>query len=159
VSAATAKGGSYLGSETGYILRSNVAAYKFGQGYWEADVGDRYSFIYTYGNGDFYTGYVYAAPTYGYYPGWKKATGYNEVQEQGWYRITGMSYFGVDSSSYGKVMVQSYFDGSATDKYYTPLNSSAYFGLNYLGSEYGYIKVLNNAVYKFGGGYEETDGS
>ncbi len=158
VNAATHLGSTYLGSELGYILKTNVAAFKFGQGKYEADVGDRYNFIYTYNNGDYYSGIVYADPSYGYYPGWKK-TQINETGELGWYRITGMSYKGVTSSLYGKVLVKNYFDGSATGNYYVPLAASAYFGTAYLGSEYGYIIELNNPAYKFGGGYDETNGS
>ena len=58
----------------------------FGKGYYEANVGDKYLFRYTYGNGDYYQGYVYPTPGYVYYPGYK-LTKKNELGLSGYYQI------------------------------------------------------------------------
>ena len=66
------KGTNYLKSELAYVKNANVGVYQFGQGYYEADAGDTYLFKYSYGNGDYYTGKMYANPAGMYYPGYTK---------------------------------------------------------------------------------------
>ena len=70
MSSGTALGTNYLDSEHGYIIQSGVPAYEFGQDgstFYEADLTSyAYAFKLSYGDGDYYTGTVYAAPEYGY---------------------------------------------------------------------------------------------
>jgi len=100
-----AAGTGYLGSEVGYIKQAGVTEYKFGQGYWEADTGDTYSFRYSFGNDDWYTGTVYLNPAYNaYYPG-RSWTNKNESGQTGSYSITGLSHNGVAATAYGQVFV------------------------------------------------------
>ena len=58
-----AAGLSHLGSETGFIIKDKIGDYRFGNylgKFYEADAGDKYTFKCTYGDGDYYTGVVYA---------------------------------------------------------------------------------------------------
>lgn len=156
VSKGKAVGSSYLGSELDYILRAGVEMYKFGQGYYEADVADRFTYRYTYGNGDFYTGYFYASPNSTYYPGWK-LTKANELGKVGSYEILAMQYTGA-TDKYGQIYVTRYYDGDMSKKSYQPVNYLQPLGTR-LGTEQGYIIALDNAAYYFGMGYYEADGS
>jgi len=151
-----AVGTNYLGSEMDYILKDGVAAYKFGQGYYEADVGDKYAFRYYYGNGDYYQGYVYRAPSAsGYYPG-LKITKKNELGLNGYYQILSQTWTG-DTAKYGKVYVDWYNDADRTTaKWFRPLNYTSPLGSSYLTSEVGYIVSVSDA-HKFGQGYWEAD--
>ena len=81
VNSTAVMGTEYLGSEVGYIKNAGVAAYQFGKSYYEADAGNTFTFKYTYGNEDYYTGKVYAAPNGAYYPGWKSV--YTTANESG----------------------------------------------------------------------------
>ena len=88
------KGTNYPGSELGYIKNADVSVYKFGQGYYEADAGDTYTFRYTYGNGDYYDGKVYRDPMSAtYYPGYKLNSA-NELVKTGYYEIKAVSFAG-----------------------------------------------------------------
>lgn len=154
----TAVGSSYLGSEQDYIVRDGVPDYRFGKGYYEADIGDKYFFRYTYGNGDYYQGYVYQAPAGTYFPGYKLIPrAPNEIGLKGLYEILSMEYTG-DTRKYGQVYVTLYHDGDTIlPKNYTPLNNTLPLGTNYLTSELGYIIDTNNPNHKFGQGYWEAD--
>jgi hypothetical protein len=165
----SASGTGYMGSEKGYLYGQTVPDYKFGYdfaGYiiygdikkpiyyvFEADVGDKYTFKYTYGNGDYYEGSVYRAPGI-YYPGWK-LTKLNELKKLGFYEITGMSLTN-DTAKYGQVFVDLYYDGESS-KNYEPLNKGQAVGTAYLGSERDYIVKSKSSDYLFGKGYYEAD--
>ncbi len=153
-----ALGAGYLGSEHGCIIRENVSEYLFGHQngkFHEADVGDRYTFRYTYGNGDYYEGYVYRSPEVeGYYPGWKSEF-QNETGKFGNYEIISASYSG-DASKYGQVYVDTYHDAES-NKNFTPLHKSQAVGTALLGSEQDYICQDGVKDYQFGKGYTEAD--
>jgi hypothetical protein len=118
---------------------------------------DCYTFRYYYGNGDYYTGVVYASPTYGYYTGWKK-TMTNETANTGYYEIISMDYLGINSSSYGKVFVGTTYFDSDTAKFYKPIDTvNNLVGTNYLGSESGYIITPGSSSSFFGYGYYEAN--
>lgn len=150
--------GTRLGTEEDYIIKANVASYRFGRGYYEADVGDKYFFRYIYGNGDYYEGYVFQAPGGTYYPGYKFSPPTpNEAGLKGRYEILSMEYTGL-TRYYGQVYVTLYYDGDSNlPKSYIPLNNTRPLGTNYLLSEEGYIISDSNINYKFGAGYWEAD--
>ena len=149
-------GTSYLKSEVGYIKIANVPAYQFGKGYYEADLGDKYTFRYTYGNGDYYDGFVYRAPGEVYYPGYKLAK-LNETEKTGYYEIGTMSYTG-ETAKYGQVYVTTYTDGDrTTPKTVTPLKAASPLGTKNLGSEAGYIISATLPAHYFGKGIYEAD--
>ncbi len=82
-------GSNYFGSEYGYILRTGIGAYRFGKyglNFYEADAYNKFYFRYVYGQGDYYSGYVYAAFEK-YYPGWMQ-TSVNETGYTGYIRST-----------------------------------------------------------------------
>ena len=146
-------GKTSLGSELDYICVDKVLAYRFGiyKGvFYEADVGDRYAFKYSYGNGDYYQGYVYRSPGSVYYPGYKFTTD-NKTKLTSTYQILSMTYTG-DTAKYKQVFVTKYYDGDQTKKSFKPLNSTAPMGTTYLKSELGYIKNADVSVYRFGRG-------
>ena len=148
-----------LGNEKGYIKKAGVAAYLFSR-YYEADAGDTYTFKYTYGNGDYYTGKFYYNPAgVYYYPGWKSAyTVANETGKVGSYEITGVSYSGVAATDYGKVFVTGYYDGDASKLTLTPVNSTTPATTLGLGNEKGYIKQAGVKAYLFSRYYEADAG-
>ena len=154
VNAATPLGLAYLKSELGYIKIANIPDYKFGQGCYEADLGDHYTFRYTYMNGDYYDGIVYRAPGVGYYPG-RKITVKNETGRTGYYQLISMTYTG-DTAKYNQVYVNTYHDGES-NKNFTPLHKGQAVGTTLLGSELDYIGVDNVPDYKFGQGFYEAD--
>ena len=141
-------GDAYLGSEQDYIVKNGVACYKFGKGYYEADAGDKYSFKYSYGNGDYYLGYVYQSPGGTYYPGYKFTTMKNELGLLGYYQILSMTYTG-DTAKYNQVFVDKYHDGE-TNKNFTPVHQGQPVGKTSLGSELDYICVDKVLAYRFG---------
>ena len=140
-------GTNYLGSEIGYIVKDAIPTYHFGQGSLEADVGDKYTFQYTYGNGDYYVGTVYADPAYGYYTGWKKSVT-NETGNTGYYEILGQEYTRTSGTNKGKVFVSKYYDGDSSKKIFSPTNTSALTD-QYLGNEFGFIYQFGVMDYKF----------
>lgn len=150
-------GYSYLGKETGYILRAGVPYYQFGKGYYEADVGDRYTYKYVYGNGDYYSGYLYVAPHDARYFVGQTTTKKNALGISGYYEITGISYTGVAPSEYGKTWITHYYDGSSSKKMIKPLFYTSPLGSQYLGSEIGYIINDEYPQYRIGKGYYEAD--
>ena len=149
-----AVGINHLGSELDYVGVDGVQDYKFGQGYYEADVGDKYTFRYTYANGDYYTGIVYRTPGNLYYRGYK-LNKKNETGETGYYQITSMTYTG-ETANYKLVYVNTYHDGES-NKNFTPLHQGQAVGINHLGSELDYVGVDGVQDYKFGQGYYEAD--
>ncbi len=150
VSNGTAVGTNYLGSEYDYIIKSGVPEYYFGGGYYEADLvssSNLYTFKFTYADGDYYTGTVYATPGYGYSTGYTKSIT-DEYGHTDTYTITGVTT-GYDVSKVGQVFVDSYYDeDSATT--YTPVSSGTAVGTNYLGSESDYIIQSGVFEYLFG---------
>lgn len=155
VKSARALGASYLGSEAGYILKSNVPYLKFGGGYWEADVAAIYNFSFYFSNGDYYKGTVYALLG-DYHQGDRYFLDDETTPEtgrQGYYEITGAGYVGY-TKNMGQVLVSSYYDQEA-GAFYTPISRGRRaVGKNYLGSEYDWIIKRNVSQYYFGGGYE-----
>lgn len=146
-----AGGSRYLGSESGYIVGPGAPT-RFGQGYEEADynVGQVNTFRFTYANGDYYTGKVYADPASGrYYQGYTQ-TVTDENGQTGTYVITGVATgTAKDSKNYGKVFVTDYYDAES-GKHYTPLNSTKGLGSKYLGSETGYLIKKGPSYLRFG---------
>ena len=148
-----AVGTNYLASELDYVGGNGAAVGRFGKNYYEADVADRYTYRYTYGNGDYYQGLVYAAPGSLYYPGYK-FTKTNELGLTGTYEILSMLYSG-EKTKYGQVFVTNYYN-SETKKSYTPVNAIYPKGTTLLGSETGYI-ISTSLAHYFGKGYYEAD--
>ena len=160
VSNGTAVGTSYLGSEHDYIIKSGVSEYLFGHGgsFHEADLTSyAYAFKFTYGDGDYYTGTVYAAPEYGYSTGYTQTTT-DEKGQTDTYTITGVTT-GQDASKAGQVYVTSYYDAGSGNTY-TPVDSGTAVGTSYLGSEHDYIIQSGVPEYLFGssgGTFYEAD--
>lgn len=163
---ATGVGLSYLGSEKDYIIRTNVPEYFFGYSLKngspvisEADlVWVEYNFKYTYGNGDYYTGRVWARMDYGYFPGYAKAV-QDENGGTGKYYISSSKYLAdptVQNGLMGRVYVDSYYDKEANAKF-TPVSAGEFVGTEYLGSEADYILQAGQPEFYFGGGYNEAD--
>jgi len=103
-------GSSGLGSESGYVYSNNYSSFDTFSNYNEADlINQYYTFTYTYGNGDSYSGYGYADQ--GTYVAGQVLSGYyNETGNYGYYTIDSAS----DGSYYGSnhsVYVTSYTDG------------------------------------------------
>jgi len=152
-------GSNYLGSESGYLIDETVSQYYFtgaSQGIYEADmVMGKYAFTFHYGNGDYYTGLVYADPaTLQYYQGYSEsATDENGLS--GYYEITGRET-GKFKPKSGQVFVDGYYD-SESGQTLIPVSSTRAKGSRYLGSETGYIYKSGVSYLKFGGGYWEAD--
>ena len=163
---------NYLGSEQDYIIKAGVPEYAFGGGVEEADLAARYTykFIYNDGKGDYYTGAVYASQDYGYFVGQTFSNhALDENQQHSYYQITGVSYL-EDTSKYGQVSVDNYYDVEKRRAYRPTFT----WGSNYLGSESGFIHLKHLkrhpeifdpakgfphhiAKFYFGGGYYEAD--
>ena len=153
-------GYSGLGSEYGYAYNStssNSDSY-FGQGYYEADLGnpdEYYTYTYTYNNGDFYTGYGYADVSDGYYPGYYSYT-YNETGNSGYYYINSTVEYSFDYGYQDLTYVSNYYDSGSRDYSYTSIGEIyGYVGYSGLGSESGYIYGYYDP--NFGQGYYEAD--
>ncbi|MBD2004348.1 MULTISPECIES: matrixin family metalloprotease [Cyanophyceae] len=146
-------GSSGLGSEYGYLISANSDTY-FGGKYYEADFNgyQSYTFKYSYGNGDYYTGSGYTS--YGRYSQnqYINDTSANETGNYGSYQITGVTNYTGSTSQLNQVFVGSYYNTENSTNY-TP-NSG--YGSNGLGSEYGYLISGNSDTY-FGGKYYEAD--
>jgi len=107
-----------------------------------------FDFTFTYGDGDSYTGQVYAPVNYGYYLGQT----YNQTDENGnlgYYEITGVSYVAVPGYANGQVWVCSYYDHESGNTY-TPVGGGAAVGAAYLGSEEDYIIMSDIPEFRFG---------
>ncbi|MBM4276098.1 MAG: hypothetical protein FJ134_16830 [Deltaproteobacteria bacterium] len=152
-------GSNYLGSEAGYLIDETVPQYYFtgsGQGIYEADmVTGKYAFTFYYGNGDYYTGAVYADPAaFKYYQGYTEAFT-DENGLSGYYKITGRET-GKFKPKPGQVFVDGYYDNESS-QVLTPVSNTRAKGSRYLGSETGYIYKSGVSYLKFGGGYWEAD--
>jgi Right handed beta helix region len=113
-----------------------------------------YSFTYTFGDGDYYTGIVYASGGYGYYQGYSR-TKIDARGNTGTYSITAvLGNYNIKKA--GQVYILKYYSHE-TDKTYNPVGGGTAVGTNYLGSEYGYIIRSNVPGYYFGGGYYEAN--
>ncbi|MGI0483228.1 clostripain-related cysteine peptidase [Geminocystis sp. CENA526] len=143
-------GYSGLGSESGYAYDSNGnSSDPYFSNTSEADIAvsylDRYSFTYSYGNGDYYTGVVYAVSgTYEL----NQIINRDSVNETGFigsYEITNVeaNYFSYNSGWYNYVEVKSYYD-SDTDYGFADYAYAS--GNNGLGSESGTIRGLVGGV-------------
>ncbi|MDX2215683.1 MAG: C2 family cysteine protease [Oculatellaceae cyanobacterium bins.114] len=114
----------------------------------------RYTFKYSYGNGDYYTGYGYAAN--GTYASgqWLYDNAPNETGNYGFYQITSLDTLsnssGIDTVN--TVWVTNYYN-SEDSTHYTPSNST---GTNGLGSESGYL-ISSDASSYFRGRANEAD--
>ena len=96
---------------------------------------NQYNFTYNYGNGDFYTGYVYALE--GTYAAGQVLEGYyNETGNYGSYTIDSIASSTFESYYNNQIYVTSYYDGDTGYGYADNLTS--YTGYSGLGSEYGY---------------------
>jgi len=116
----------------------------------------RYAFTYHYGNGDYYTGSVYAPTSYhGYHAGYTQ-TATDENGETGYYEITDATDLGSDDSQAGQVYVTGYYDRESGNTY-TPMSNGASVGASYLTSEHDYILKSGVLEYYFGGGFFEAD--
>ena len=139
-------GGSLgIGSEQGYIIEQDPE-YLFGNSggiCYEADLGEAnvYAFTFAYGDGDYYTGVVYAKPDYGYSTGYSQTTT-DENGLTGTYTITSVQEGYASSSRAGQVFWLLYYDheigGTFDPTSYSPIGS------NYLGTEHGYISFDPN---------------
>jgi hypothetical protein len=143
--AALPAGTQFPGSEAGYIIKEGEPDFFFGRGenddFYEADLAARYDYQFSYndGKGDFYTGVVYASQEYGYFVGQTFSTNdMDEKKQHSSYRITRVTYL-EDTSQCGQVTVDSYYDREMR-RTYVPTFS---WGINYLGSEYGYINITD----------------
>ncbi len=159
-------GRNYLGSEKDYIIRANVPEYFFGYGMqnneaviYEADlVWMEYDFKYTYGNGDYYDGRVWARMDYGYYNGYTKAVT-DENGSQGTYKVGSYTFLddpSITNASMGRVFVDDYYDIEAKAKF-LPVSMDDAVGYDYLGSEFDYIIQAGHPEFYFGGGFDEAD--
>ncbi|MFM7370679.1 MAG: hypothetical protein ACKO2Z_23390, partial [Sphaerospermopsis kisseleviana] len=93
----------------------------------------QYNFTYYYGNGDSYSGYVYAVE--GTYTVGQTLEGYsNETGNLGYYEIESIASVTLDSSYNNRVYITSYTDGDTG--YGTTTNIGYGFGGSGLGSEY-----------------------
>lgn len=165
VSNGTAVGTAYLTSESDHIINASVPDFYFGGGYWEADLGAVFTYTFTYGCGDYYTGTVYASQDR-YFVGYTKG-GLDENGQWSSYTITGVASYLEDTTGYGQVTIAAYYD-MEMKRVYIPTFS---WGSSYLGSESGFInissypEIFDPALgfpygimkFYFGGGYYEAD--
>lgn len=138
VNSKTSLGNQYLGSEGGSIIKSGIDYYAFNNSR-EADVEFCYDFKFTYSQGDYYLGKVYALPDKGY------SLGYTLPAGNGSYAITKVS-LGKSSGMAGQVFVSKYYDAK-TKKSFTPVNSKSPSGMDLMGSEEGFI--IQSGVEKY----------
>ena len=118
----------------------------------------QYNFTYNYGNGDSYTGYVYAVD--GTYAAGQTIGGYNETGYPGQYTIDSITPTALDSSYNNRVYVTSYTDGDTG--YGTTTNVSRDWqgvnGYGGLGSEGGNAYDVNgNSSDPYFSQYYEAD--
>ncbi|HBL62659.1 MAG TPA: hypothetical protein DDZ80_31050, partial [Cyanobacteria bacterium UBA8803] len=119
---------------------------------------DLYTFTYTYGNGDLYSGYGFANS--GTFATGQTFSPYaNQLGLNGFYTITGVLTNYGSSSDVGLVYVSDYFDGDASGQNYTPLYYSQGLASGYigLGSELDYISGDITGFDDFGRGFYEAD--
>ncbi len=156
----TGGGALYLGSEYGSIGAGPKAG--FGGGYEEAEVsGKVYTFKFTYADGDYYTGTVYADPTTSpYFMSYSREVADAHGAQVGTYEITGVADgTAKDSKQIGKVFVSGYHDAQS-GRDYTPVGANKALGSKGLGSESGYIVKKGTPYLQFGavnGDFKEAD--
>ncbi|MCX5984418.1 MAG: dockerin type I domain-containing protein [Nostocales cyanobacterium LacPavin_0920_SED1_MAG_38_18] len=118
-------------------------------------VYNQYNFTYNYGNGDSYTGYVYAVEGT-YTAGQTIGDIYNETGNYGYYTIDSIASTTLDSSYNNHVYVTSYNDVDTGFGAAGYLNSGT--GYSGLGSEYGYAYDANvNSADSYFSQYSEAD--
>src|SRR4028118_724965 len=127
-----ASGSNGLGSELDYIYGAGSGPSLFGGTFYEADAAGvaLYSFTYTYGNGDYYDGYVFASDV-SYQVGgvYDSFSGANQAGLNGLYTITGQQSLDDSYAAFlGSVYVSSYYDGNFSQQLYTPSNWSQEIG-------------------------------
>lgn len=140
-------GGDGLGSERGYIFedpeQGAFGRNPAGGSRLEADIdankaAQLYSFKFTYGNGDFYSGYGFAdrgAYTLG--QSWNAA---DENGQTGTYSIVEIADLQPGAQDKNKVTVYYYYDAETQASYYPQSASGDYwFGFDGLGSERGFV--------------------
>jgi putative transposon-encoded protein len=112
-------------------------------------VRNKNTFTFHYGNGDYYTGTVYADPTtYRYYLGYTEAKT-DEHGRAGYYEITGVES-GKFKAKPGEVYLNGYYDVESNQTF-TPMNKGKItVGKTYLGSKVDYIIKKNVEQYRFG---------
>ncbi len=117
----------------------------------------RYDFtcFYNNGNGDHYSGYLYAPTGYqGYKVGYRQEFT-DENGQQGYYEITNQISLGANSGWDGTVYVTSYYD-QETGRAFIPMGNDHPVGFSYLGSELDYINS-NAEGHRFGWSYWEAE--
>ena len=126
-----------MGSEGDYAIKNDIPEYYFSGNYHEADqVSYLYAFKYSYLDGDYYTGSMYASPGFNYYVGYNQ-TKPDEKGDLGIYEIAAQKT-GYDYQMDGKVYLSSYYD-TETGQAYNPVHYDLAMGNNYLGSESDYV--------------------
>ena len=124
---------------------------------------NEYHFTYDYGNGDFYTGYVYALE--GTYVAGQVLSGYpNETGYDGSYTIDSIGSSTFDSWYNNQVYVTSYYDGDTGYGLTITIGEADYpwwdgiYGSSGLGSEQGYAYDTNgNSSDSYFNNYYEAD--
>ena len=134
-------GSSGLGSEYGYAYDANGnSSDAFFSNYYEADILNQYyTFTYTYGNGDSYSGHGYALG--GTYAAGQTLGGYsNETGNAGYYIINSVEAGTTNANENNRVYVTSYTDGDTLYGETTNVWKDWWGGngSSGLGSEYGY---------------------
>ncbi|OKH44624.1 hypothetical protein NIES2101_28185 [Calothrix sp. HK-06] len=153
-------GGRFKGAGTAFLLQDDINGIRdvYGSGIGSVTPltspgYQYYTFTYSYGNGDSYTGYGYAESNKYTTNQYIYDTSSNETGYKGNYQINSVTNYTGATSLINQVYVSSYYDGDSSKKYYTPASGS---GSSGLGSEYGYL-VSNNFNTYFGSKYYEAD--
>ena len=105
-----------------------------------------YAFTLTYANGDQYRGIVYAEPEFGYTMG-PVQTVIDEDGDAATYEVSNVTTS--VNGTMGAVYVHNYYDAES-EKNFAPVNFRTALGLNFLGSESGYIIREKTSEYFFG---------
>ncbi|MFN9636783.1 MAG: hypothetical protein ACK55D_08735, partial [Synechococcaceae cyanobacterium] len=150
-------GYSGLGSESGYAYNSSYTnADSYFSNYYSADLiqpsDQLFSFTYYYGNGDFYSGYGYAAANT-YISGQSFSGPYNETYNYGKYYISSVTDLGYESYSDGYITVDTYYD-AATD--YDGVGVGGY-GTAHYGYGYGYSGLGSESGFAYNSSYTNAD--
>jgi len=106
-------------------------------------------------DGDYYSGTVYAPKDCGYSASYTKTT-IDENAYIGTYVITGVSTTTYDGSKADQIYVTSYYNHEG-GKIYTPVSNGSAVGSSYLASKHDYIIQSDLSQYYFGRGYYESD--
>ena len=140
----SSNGTSYLTTTVGNASLADDASYSLDVEIYQPlevlTAYNQYYFTYSYGNGDSYTGYTYAAEGT-YFAGQELSGYYNETGNYGSYTIDSISSSTFDSWYNNQIYVTSYYDGDTGYGYADILNSGT--GYSGFGSEYGYAYDAN----------------